>query len=98
MIWSRRTLLKASLVRPAYAAGGRRSQMRTLEGSGRVWDIWRIPGHFTKNPDLIQVTLTDGVLQIADQPDALTQYILMPPKSFRCDIVLEARLRVEGPP
>jgi hypothetical protein len=28
--------------------------MRTLDGSGHVWDIWRNPGRFTKNPDIIR--------------------------------------------
>jgi hypothetical protein len=29
-------------------------QMRTLEGTGRLFDVWRIPGRFTKNPDIIR--------------------------------------------
>ena len=28
--------------------------MRTLEGTGRLFDVWRIPRRFTKNPDLIR--------------------------------------------
>ena len=40
---------------PALAAPTpQRSRMHTLEGTGRVWDIWRIPGRFTKNPDIIR--------------------------------------------
>ena len=31
-----------------------RQRMRTLDGSGRVWDIWRTPGRFTKNPDIVR--------------------------------------------
>ena len=53
-MWSRRALLKAGLALPALAAVPPRTHRRTLEGTGRVWDIWRVPGHFTKNPDLIR--------------------------------------------
>ena len=28
--------------------------MRTLEGTGRLFDVWRIPERFTKNPDIIR--------------------------------------------
>ena len=28
--------------------------MRSLDGSAHVWDIWRKPGRFTKNPDIIR--------------------------------------------
>src|SRR5262245_52987986 len=38
----------------AAAANGPRSRMRTLEGTGRVWDIWRNPNRFTKNPDIVR--------------------------------------------
>jgi hypothetical protein len=54
MILNRRTLLKSTLALPAVAAAPARGRMRTLEGTGRVWDIWRIPGRFTKNPDIIR--------------------------------------------
>lgn len=45
-----------------------------------------------------ETTLRDGLLHIANRPGALTQYWLMPPESFRCDVMMEARLRVDGPP
>ena len=54
MSLSRRTLLKSGFALPAFAAAPARGRMRTLEGTGRVWDIWRIPGRFTKNPDIIR--------------------------------------------
>ena len=28
--------------------------LRTLEGTGCLFDVWRIPGRFTKNPDIIR--------------------------------------------
>jgi len=49
-----RVLPAAGLTPPALASTKLRSRMRTLEGSGRVWDIWRIPNRFTKNPDVIR--------------------------------------------
>jgi hypothetical protein len=38
-----------------------------------------------------------GLLHIKNQPGGETRYTLMPPESFRSNIVLEATLRVEGP-
>src|SRR6266567_4692505 len=54
---TRRQLLgSASLAAAAADAAppSRRQKMRTLDGSGRVWDIWRKPGRFTKNPDIVR--------------------------------------------
>ena len=45
-----------------------------------------------------RLTLASGTLRIHDGPQATTQYILLPPESFRSDVVLEATLRVAGPP
>lgn len=35
-------------------SGAARRTMRSLEGSGKVWDIWHSQGRFTKNPDIIR--------------------------------------------
>ena len=48
----------AALATAASTSPSPRSRMRTLEGTGRVWEIWRKPGRFTKNPDIVQ--LPDG--------------------------------------
>ncbi len=45
-----------------------------------------------------QVSFEDGALRIHNQPGGETRYLLMPPESFRSDIVMEARMRVEGAP
>jgi len=41
--------------------------------------------------------LKDGALHIQNRPEADTHYTLVPPESFRSNIVFEATLRVEGP-
>ncbi len=41
-----------SITRPGWAETKPATRMRSLEGSHRVWAIWRTPGRFTKNPDL----------------------------------------------
>ena len=54
---TRRDLFCAAATAPFYAAasGPPRNRMRSLEDvPGAVEDIWRIPGRFTKNPDIIQ--------------------------------------------
>ena len=43
-----------SITLPGWAETKPATRMRSLEGSHRVWDIWRTPGRFTKNPDLIR--------------------------------------------
>src|SRR5882762_8751666 len=49
------SLIAAAASAPlARAASTPRQRMRTLDGSGRVWDIWRKPGRFTKNPDIVR--------------------------------------------
>jgi hypothetical protein len=44
------------------AAGASRARMRTLDGTGKVWNIWNPPGRFTKNPDMIR--FPDGRLML----------------------------------
>lgn len=44
-----------------------------------------------------EVSLTAEALHIHNRRDSATQYLLMPPESFRSDVILEARVRVEGP-
>ena len=45
-----------------------------------------------------KVTLESGELSIEGVPDGETRYILLPPENFRSDLLLEATLRVAGPP
>ncbi len=55
---SRRDLFKAIPLGAAAMAAAQnaqpRSTMRSLDGTGQVWDIWRSPGRFTKNPDIVR--------------------------------------------
>ena len=54
---TRRQFLAAPLATAAARsmwAATPRQRMRSLDGSGRVWDIWRNPGRFTKNPDIVR--------------------------------------------
>src|SRR5689334_18612846 len=44
----------AAAAAPRKAATGPRQRMRSLDGSGKVWDIWRKPDRFTKNPDIVR--------------------------------------------
>ena len=44
------------------------------------------------------VNLESGELSIQGVPDGESRYILLPPENFRSDLVLEAALRVAGPP
>src|SRR4051794_19484250 len=50
---TRRAALGALAAAP-FVRGDMRHRMRTLDGTGKVWDIWKAPGHFTKNPDIIR--------------------------------------------
>lgn len=45
-----------------------------------------------------EVRLTGDALHIANRPRGVTRYLLQPPENLRSDILLEARLRVAGPP
>ncbi len=45
-----------------------------------------------------QVSLEQDALRIHKRPNATTRYLLMPPESFRSDVVFEVRARVDGPP
>ena len=56
---TRRQLLCAAPLAAAFSPLARsaatpRQRMRSPEGTGRVWDIWRTPGRFTKNPDIVR--------------------------------------------
>lgn len=64
---TRRDLIKAAAAASFYVpanAAETRSQMRSLESTpGAVEDIWRIPGRFTKNPDMVR--FKSGRMQLA---------------------------------
>lgn len=45
-----------------------------------------------------EVALQADALHIRNRPNATTRYQLMPPETFRTDVVFEVRVRVEGPP
>ncbi len=39
-----------------------------------------------------------GALRIHSRPEATTRYLMMPPESFRSDVLFEVDVRVDGPP
>ena len=43
------------------------------------------------------VGFEDSALHIANKPGGVTRYLLQPPQNLRSDILLEAKLRVDGP-
>ena len=45
-----------------------------------------------------RVTLESNALHLRPTPGAVTRYLLLPPDSYRSDVVMEATLRVNGPP
>jgi hypothetical protein len=66
---TRRQLLGSAALAGATSANppqGPRRRMRSLDGSGKVWDIWRTAGRFTKNPDIIRFPLGRMMLVFCD--------------------------------
>src|SRR5258708_21922186 len=76
---TRRDLMKAAIAVPFYAQGASntpRSRMRSLEETpGAVADIWRIPGRFTKNPDIIRFSSGRMILVFCDDDSHWAQEI-----------------------
>ena len=74
---SRRNLLFSTLAAPFLApAAAPRDRMRSLEDTpGAVADIWRIPGRFTKNPDIIRFLSGRLMLVFCDDDSHWTQEI-----------------------
>jgi hypothetical protein len=52
-----------------------RSAMETLEGTGHVWPIWRNPGRFTKNPDIVRFPSGKMLLVFCDADQHWAQSI-----------------------
>jgi hypothetical protein len=71
------TALAASASAALGAAPGvpQRSAMATLEGTGRVWPIWRNPGRFTKNPDIVRFPSGKMMLVFSDSDQHWAQGI-----------------------
>ncbi len=76
---TRRELMKAAIAVPFYAqsaAAAPRSRMRSLEETpGAVADIWRIPGRFTKNPDIVRFSSGRMILVFCDDDSHWAQEI-----------------------
>src|ERR1700685_2827366 len=59
----------------ARSAAPQRQRMRSLEGTGRVWDIWRTPNRFTKNPDIVRFPSGRMMLVFCDDDQHWAQAI-----------------------
>lgn len=71
------TALAASASAALGAAPGvpQPSAMATLEGTGQVWPIWRNPGRFTKNPDIVRFPSGKMMLVFSDSDQHWAQGI-----------------------
>lgn len=76
-----------------------RNQAGNTGTHGWLGDLTRDEGYQVSGVHYGDETeLAPEALHIGNRPNATTQYLLMPPESFRSDVILEARVRVSGPP